>query len=283
MAANQKAARTRKDQHSRTQPPCALSIAGSDSSAGAGIQADLKTFSALGVYGATVITALTAQNTRGVRSVHWPPAAFIRAQLQAVLDDLPCAAVKIGMLGNEGVVREVAGALACYGVNQSVLDPVLVSSSGKALMSPDGLERLKSELIPRVGLITPNLPEVAALLGCSQPSAETQMITAARSLQAMGAQSVLIKGGHLQGEQCLDLLLHEGQIHRFPAARIHTANTHGTGCTLSAAITAYLALGEELVSAVQLAKTYLTGAIAAADRLHVGEGAGPLHHFHSYW
>jgi hydroxymethylpyrimidine/phosphomethylpyrimidine kinase len=263
--------------------PIALTIAGSDSGGGAGIQADLKTFAALGVYGASVITALTAQNTREVAAIHEVPAAFVTAQIDAVLGDLAVGAVKIGMLGNASVVAAVAAGLARWKAANVVLDPVLVASSGKRLLAPDAIEVLKRDLMPRARLVTPNLPEAAALLDTSVATSEAEIEAQAERLLALGAAAVLVKGGHGDGAESVDLLVDGQSVQRFAAPRIATRNTHGTGCTLSSAIAAGLAKGLSLGHATREAKDFVTAAIATADQLAVGQGHGPLHHFHGYW
>lgn len=264
-------------------PPIALTIAGSDSSGGAGIQADLKTFSALGVYGASVITALTAQNTLGVTAIHDVPDDFVAAQMDAVFSDLAVKAVKIGMLSRPGTIRTVAAGLVRHQARPVVLDPVMVAASGAKLLSDDAITTLITELLPRADLITPNLPEAAALLRAPQATDEGQMQAQAERLMALGAKAVLMKGGHGSGDLSVDLLVTAGETSRFTAPRYATRNTHGTGCTLSSAIAARLALGDDLASAVGGAKLYITDAIAAADRLQIGSGHGPVHHFFALW
>jgi hydroxymethylpyrimidine/phosphomethylpyrimidine kinase len=259
----------------------ALTIAGSDSSGGAGIQADLKTFAALGVYGASVITALTAQNTQGVSAILDVPPDFIAAQIDAVFSDLDIAAVKIGMLSRVAAIEAVARGLTRHKAKTIVLDPVMVATSGDKLLAPDAVGALRRLLIPRASIVTPNLPEAAALSGATLARNEQEMEIQAREILSLGARNVLIKGGHGEGEESVDLLVGEGEVVRLSAKRIDTKNTHGTGCTLSSAIAAGLAKGADLVSAVQDAKTYVTAAIATADRLQVGHGHGPLHHFHA--
>ncbi len=260
----------------------ALTIAGSDSGGGAGIQADLKTFSALGVYGASVITALTAQNTRAVTMVEPASPAMIAAQIDAVFDDLAVRAVKLGMLGGPEAIATVAAGLGGRGV-PVVLDPVMVAKSGDRLLPNEALAALRRELLPRATLLTPNLPEAADLLGQPAATDEAAMTAQAQALRAMGAQAVLMKGGHAAGAECVDLLVTETGITRLTAPRRQTANTHGTGCTLSAAVAAGLASGKTLEDAVRAAHRYLQGAIAAADGLGVGSGHGPVHHFHGIW
>ena len=261
----------------------AVTIAGSDSSGGAGIQADLKTFSALGVYGASVIAALTAQNTKGVSAVLDVPPAFVTAQMDAVFSDLTVGAVKIGMLGNAAVVATVAAGLARHSHIPVVLDPVMVATSGERLLTPDAVEALREKLVPLALVVTPNLPEAAALVDAPQAATEDEMVRQAERLLASGAKAVLMKGGHGKGAQSADLLVTATATVRFAAARIATGNTHGTGCTLAAAIAAGLAKGEDLSAAVRAAKDYVTAAIAAADHLGVGHGRGPVHHFHRWW
>jgi len=262
--------------------PIAVTIAGSDSSGGAGIQADLKTFSALGVYGASIITALTAQNTRGVLAIHEVPADFITAQIDAVFSDLDVGAVKIGMLGNATAIGAVAAGLDRHRARNVVLDPVMAATTGEKLLRADALGALQN-LIAHTSLLTPNLPEAAALLDMPIARDEDEMRTQAQTLLALGAGAVLIKGGHGNGLESVDLLIDAGGHARFAAPRIETNNTHGTGCTLAAAIAAGLAKDQDLGDAVRNAKTYVSAAIAAADRLNVGSGHGPVHHFHNWW
>ncbi len=265
-------------------PPIALTIAGSDSSGGAGIQADLKTFAAHQVYGASVIVALTAQNTRGVSAIHAVPAAFVLAQMEAVFSDLDVAAVKIGMLATAELIEAVAEGLERHKARNIVLDPVMVAASGAKLLEDEAIEAVRRRLFPLATLVTPNLPEAAALLGTTMAETESAMAEQAEKLAALGAANVLVKGGHGSGDTSSDLLLLAGgQRQRFSAPRHETLNTHGTGCTLSSAITAGLARGLALPEAVGHAKTYITAAIAAADSVRVGHGHGPVHHFHHWW
>jgi hydroxymethylpyrimidine/phosphomethylpyrimidine kinase len=261
----------------------ALTIAGSDSSGGAGIQADLKTFAALGVYGASAITALTAQNTKGVTGIHDVPPEFIVAQIDAVFSDLDVGAVKIGMLSRAGAIEAIGAALDRHKAKNIVLDPVMVAASGARLLADDAIATLRKVLIPRALLITPNLPEAAALTGAAMAKDEAGMAAQARQLRQDGARNVLIKGGHGEGAESVDLLIDANVNERLAAPRHPTRNTHGTGCTLSSAIAAGLAKGLDLVAAVRAAKAYVTAAITAADRLAVGHGHGPLHHFHAQW
>ena len=261
----------------------AVTIAGSDSGGGAGIQADLKTFSALGVYGASVITALTAQNTQGVTGIHDVPPEFITAQIDAVFSDLAVNAVKIGMLSAPAAIAAVAAGLDRWKQTLVVLDPVMVASSGDRLLAPAAIDILKSALIPRALVITPNLPEAAALLDAPIAETEDEMRAQAEKLLALGAKAVLIKGGHASGAEAIDLLVSREAVARLSAERAATKNTHGTGCTLSSAIAAGLAKGQRLGEAVSDAKQYVTEAIGCADELEVGHGHGPVHHFHAWW
>ena len=255
-----------------------LSIAGSDSGGGAGIQADLKTFSALGCYGMTAITALTAQNTTGVQAIHGVPAAFLKAQLQSVLDDIGVDAVKIGMLHSPDVVEVVAWAIDHYGLKQVVLDPVMVATSGDRLIAQETVAVLVSELFPRVQLVTPNLDE-ASLLVQKNLSQIEELQPAGLELLAMGAKAVLLKGGHVQGDVLCDVLHQSGTDARvFQSTRIHSRNVHGTGCSLSSAIAAYLALGHDMHTAVEQARAFIRQAIASGAAVKTGEGHGPLNH-----
>lgn len=258
----------------------ALTIAGSDSGGGAGIQADLKAFSALGVYGASVLTAVTAQNTRGVTAVEQVSPATVGAQMDAVLDDLKVGAIKLGMLFSSEIIAEVARRLD--GRIPVVLDPVMIAKSGDALLQDAAVEALISQLVPRAALLTPNLPEAARLLDAQPARDADEMEAQGRALCARGAGAVLMKGGHGGGPICTDVLVLPGAPPvLLEAPRIETRNTHGTGCTLSAAIAAGLAKGQSLPKAVRTAHAYLQGAIRAADRLTVGSGHGPVHHFHA--
>ncbi len=264
--------------------PIALTIAGSDSSGGAGIQADLKTFSALGVYGASVITALTAQNTRGVRAIHAVPGDFIASQLDAVLDDLDVKAIKIGMVGGSDAAQAIAERLARVKGIPIVLDPVMIATSGDPLLEEDAETILRERLIPLADLITPNLEEAARLLGDTSAAAgESEMTDQAMRLLSLGSNAVLIKGGHGHGAEAVDILWDGVMQTRFAAPRVKTENTHGTGCTLASAIAAELAKGLSLQEACASAKVFLSGALAYAKFLEVGEGSGPVHHFHRHW
>ncbi len=262
--------------------PIALTIAGSDSGGGAGIQADLKTFSALGVYGASVITALTAQNTQGVTGIHDTPPDFIAAQIDAVFSDLDVKAVKIGMLSRPDAITTIVAGLQRWRPAHVVLDPVMVATSGDRLLAPEAIELLRTRLIPAVKIITPNLPEAAALLELPVATTEAEIEKQGGKLLALGCPAVLIKGGHGDGPESVDYLVTQDTTIRLPAPRIRTRNTHGTGCTLSSAIAAGLAKGQSLETAVRYAKAYVSAAIAAADRLDIGKGHGPVHHFYAF-
>ncbi len=263
--------------------PNVLSIAGSDPSGGAGIQADLKTFSALGVYGMAALSGLTAQNTCGVSAIEPLPPAFVAAQIDAVFADIRVDAVKLGMLGGADVVAAVADRLRHWRPPVLVVDPVMVAKGGAALLADAAVQRLREELLPLATVLTPNLPEAAVLLGIAPPADLPAMREAARALHALGPAWVLLKGGHLPGMDCTDLLYDGCAFTPLPARRLPTANTHGTGCTLAAAIAAHLARGLAVPQAVARAKAYLTAAIAAADTLDVGHGHGPVQHFHAWW
>lgn len=261
----------------------AVTIAGSDSGGGAGIQADLKTFSALGVYGASVITALTAQNTRGVSAIHEAPPEFVRAQIDAVFSDLAVDAVKIGMLANPQVIAAVADGLASWSQTTVVLDPVMIAASGDQLLRDEAVDSLRSRLMPMALVVTPNLPEASRLLERPVGDDRESMLAAARDLLSMGPRAVLVKGGHGSGSESSDLLFDSDGPTWLSSPRHATQNTHGTGCTLSSAIAAGLARGLDLKTAVAEAKSYITDAIVAADRLAIGHGHGPVHHFHRSW
>ena len=263
--------------------PNVLTIAGSDPSGGAGIQADLKTFSALGAYGTSVITALTAQNTQGVSGVHPVPAEFIAAQLETLLDDVRIDAVKIGMVASREVAEVIRAALTRRRPRWVVLDPVMVAKSGDILVDDAGIRAVREVLVPLADLVTPNLPEAAVLLDAPVPGDRDGMLALAPALRALGAGATLLKGGHLAGEECPDLLITAEATRWVEGARVDTANLHGTGCTLSSAIAARLALGEALPAAVAGAKQWLGEALAASRRLDVGQGRGPVHHFHAWW
>jgi len=261
----------------------ALTIAGSDSSGGAGIQADLKTFAAFGVYGASVITAVTAQNAKRVRAIHPVPAEFVAAQIDAVFEDLSVRATKIGMLWGAEIIAAVAAGLARWRHAQVVLDPVLVASSGAPLLADDARESLKRVLAPRARLITPNLPEAAALLDVPVARNEKEMREQGERLLALGAGAVLVKGGHGSGSESIDILVEPSGFTRFATERVRGASPHGTGCTLSSAIVAGLAKGLLLAEAIENAKRYLTAALQRAAEMNIGSGSGAVHHFHAIW
>ncbi|WP_116952462.1 bifunctional hydroxymethylpyrimidine kinase/phosphomethylpyrimidine kinase [Jiangella endophytica] len=261
--------------------PTIITVAGSDPSGGAGIQADLKTFSALGAYGGAVLTALTAQNTRGVTGVLPVPGAFVTEQLDALFTDLDVAAVKTGMLGSPDVVEAVADAARRHGVRNLVVDPVMVATSGDRLVDDATVEAIRDRLLPLASVITPNLPETAALLGVAAV-APGEAADAAAELRAKGP-AALVKGGHAAGPDAVDVLADDDGVLELREPRVATTNTHGTGCTLSSAIAVGLGHGRPLRDAVRTAKTYLTDALRAADQLHVGGGHGPVHHFHAWW
>lgn len=261
----------------------ALTIAGTDPSGGAGIQADLKTFSALGAYGCSVITALVAQNTRGVQSVYRIEPDFVAAQLDSVFSDVRIDTTKIGMLAETDIVEAVADRLARYGVENVVLDTVMLAKSGDPLLSPSAVSTLRQRLLPQVSLITPNLPEAAALLDAPHAANEREMLEQGRALRALGCDAVLMKGGHLDDAESPDWLFTPEGEHRFTAPRVITKNTHGTGCTLSAALAALRPRHRSWLDTVPEAKAWLSAALAQADTLEVGRGIGPVHHFHAWW
>lgn len=262
----------------------ALTIAGSDCSGGGGIQADIKTFSALGVYGASVIVALTAQNTKGVQGVFFPPIEFARKQIQSVYDDLKVDAVKIGMLATKDHVLAVADVLRTVKARNIVLDPVMVSKSGDRLLEDGAIEALKTHLMPLVDIMTPNIPEALAILGRQDPIVPEHMSNVVEKLWASSrVKSVLLKGGHVLGEKATDVFFDGTECTFFTGERVHTKNTHGTGCTLSSAIAAGLAKDYPLPKAIEDAKQYVTKAIQFADTLGVGQGCGPIDHFYKVW
>ncbi len=265
--------------------PIALTIAGSDSGGGAGIQADLKTFSALKAYGCSVITALTAQNTLGVQGIFDVSPAFVQQQLDSVFSDLNVSAAKVGMLSQPGVIDAVVQAISKYQPEHLVVDPVMVATSGDVLLQEDAIDSLRNTLIPKATLITPNLPEAAVLLDCPCPQSLDAMEAMVEPLMALGAGAVLLKGGHLTaaGGKAVDLFYDGQTLHTLQSPWIATQNTHGTGCTLSSAVTALLARGFQLSKAVSDAKEYIARAIAHADTLNIGSGHGPVHHFYQSW
>lgn len=264
-----------------TSVPIALTIAGSDSSGGAGIQADLKTFTALGVYGASVIAALTAQNTQGVTGVLAVPPDFIALQIDAVATDLAVTATKTGMLGEAAAVDAVCDGLERHALGHLVVDPVMVATSGDVLLAPDAIARVTARLIPKADVITPNLAEAARLLDARPAESLADMERQARDLLALGCGAVVLKGGHMTGAHAIDVLVTRAAPdtpQRFAAPRIDTRNTHGTGCTLAAAIAANLALGLALPQAVANAKGFLADALASGRHLQIGRGSGPVDH-----
>lgn len=268
----------------RQTPRNVLSIAGSDPSGGAGIQADLKTFSALGAYGMSVITALTAQNTQGVSAVRAMDAGFLREQIDRIFDDIRVDAVKIGMIGSADSVASIAACLERYRPPFVVVDPVMVARSGDRLIDAEAVVALRDRLLPLADLITPNLPEAAVLLGEEVVRSESEFVELGERLLTLGADAALVKGGHLPGDACNDLLYRSGgKTTWLRVQRVQTTNTHGTGCTLSSAIAALWPANESLPIAVGKAKDYLTRALESADRLRVGRGHGPVHHFHALW
>lgn len=274
----------------RSSPPNALSVAGIDPSGGAGIFADLKAFSALGAYGTGVVAALTAQNTQGVAGVHGVPPPFVRLQLDTLFADVRIDAAKVGMLGTAEIAIAVAEGLAppvsAGRLPHLVVDPVMVAKSGDALLGREAIATLIEAVLPLATVLTPNLPEAGVLLGARPADTTKEMQRAAERLRRLlrddGQRFVLLKGGHLAGD-ATDLLFDGDRMIELTAPRVATRNTHGTGCTLSAAIAALLAHGIEPVAAVRQAKQYLTEALRQADRLDVGSGHGPVHHFHAWW
>lgn len=265
-----------------TGVPVALTIAGSDSGGGAGIQADLKTFSALGVFGTSAITAVTAQNTMAVTDIHGIPLSTVSAQIKAVLDDFDVGAIKIGMLATAETITTVTAAIRDFS-GPVVLDPVMVAKSGDLLLQQSAIDTLRDQLIPRASVITPNLPEAATLLGLAPATVPEEAARQGEALIQQGANAVLMKGGHAKSSLCTDHLITKESTLELTAPRIDTRSTHGTGCTFSAAIAAHLARGENLQEAVANAHRYLQAAIAKAEKLGVGHGHGPVHHFHAIW
>ncbi|SOE18539.1 hydroxymethylpyrimidine kinase /phosphomethylpyrimidine kinase [Hoeflea halophila] len=256
-----------------------LSIAGSDPSGGAGIQADIKAISANGAYAMAAITALTAQNTQGVSAVHLVPPAFVGEQIEAVFADIRVDAIKVGMIATAEIAEAVAGALRKHRAVPVVLDPVMIAKGGAPLLADDAVATVRDQLLPLATLLTPNLPEAAHLLGLPMAENRDDMAAQARALRALGPRTVLLKGGHLESTDSPDILVTGGEDHWFEAPRTATKNTHGTGCTLSAALAAQIARGLSLPDAVTAAKAYVAGAITQADELSVGTGHGPTHHF----
>ena len=268
-----------------THPPVALTVAGSDPSGGAGIQADLKTFSALGAYGTTVMTALTAQSTRGVSAVHPVPPAFVRQQWRTLLDDVHVDTVKIGMLGSAEHVDVVGTLLDEWQVEHVVLDPVMVATSGDRLLDEDAVDAVR-RLVPHVSLVTPNLAEAAILLDTEPATTVDEMVDQAKAVVGLGARRALVKGGHLvgtDGDVSVDVIADAEGTHLLAEPRVDTPNTHGTGCTLSSAAAVLRTRRQSWLDAVRDAKRWLTGALEQSHRLRVGHGAGPVHHFHEQW
>lgn len=268
---------------SRGSTPIALTVAGSDSGGGAGIQADIKAMSATGAYACSVIAALTAQNTQGVTGVMPIPADFIRAQFDAVFADVPVKAVKVGMLADVATINVVADCLRQYQPEFVVLDPVMVATSGDLLLAEDAVTSLIEQMLPLADVITPNLPEAMTLLGRRgqpEPEDESGLLDLARALLGLGCQSVLVKGGHQNNDESVDYWLNKQVSKRFASKRFDTRNTHGTGCTLSSSIASFLAQGHDMESAISHAKDYISAAIAHADELYIGDGHGPVHHFY---
>ena len=271
--------------------PVALTVAGSDPSGGAGVQADLKTFSALGAYGTAVLTALTAQNTRGVTGVHPVPAPFVGEQVATLLADVTVHATKTGMLGTAAVVREVAAALAGRAAGPVVVDPVMVATSGDRLVDDDAVAAVRTDLLPVADLVTPNVPEAAALLGVAPATTVDELTGQARALLDLGPRAVLLKGGHLGGDVSVDVLVTAAGVVETVRPRIATRATHGTGCTLSSAIAALVArrlagapdAEPDWLPAVEGARDYLQAALAGGEALGIGSGSGPVHHFAGIW
>lgn len=267
--------------NTNTCTPIVLTIAGSDSGGGAGIQADIKSISATGGYACSVITAITAQNTLGVHGIFPIPLAHVETQLDAVFSDLNVMAVKIGMLADSSIIRLVEEKLRQYKPPFIVVDPVMVATSGDLLLQTSAIETLKSDLLPLADVITPNLPEAAALVGLAEPTTNEEMLAMVDALRQLNCQRVLLKGGHIESsELSTDLLIEQDDVQHFSSPRIDTKNTHGTGCTLSSAIASFLAQGKSIDEAVALAKDYIYHAIAHADELNIGQGHGPVHHFY---
>ncbi|MFQ5873560.1 MAG: bifunctional hydroxymethylpyrimidine kinase/phosphomethylpyrimidine kinase [Dehalococcoidia bacterium] len=259
--------------------PRAMTIAGSDSGAGAGIQADLKTFAALGVYGTSVITAITAQNTLEVTQVLELPTDLVAAQIDTVMSDIGTDAAKTGMLSSSRIIGVVAERIKALGIPNLVVDPVMVAKSGARLLQEEAVQSLRDELLPLATVVTPNIPEAEVLVGYRLESME-DVYKAAREMAKMGAANVVIKGGHRPGP-VTDVLYSEGIVREFTSPRVESENTHGTGCTFASAVAAYLALGREVEQAVYHAKEYVTEAIRAA--FPIGKGHGPVHHFYRFW
>lgn len=269
--------------NSKAVTPIALTIAGSDSGGGAGIQADLKTFSALGVFGCSAITSLTAQNTLGVQAVLPIPPEFVQQQIQSVMNDIDVGAIKTGMLTNADIISALVESLTQFPAIPLVVDPVMVATSGDRLLAEDAIEILLTELMTMATIVTPNLHEAAALLNCSIARTQKDMQQQGEALLNLGLKAVLMKGGHTEDNQATDLLITHSGTEIFSAPRLQTKNTHGTGCTLASAIAAGLAKKLSLQDAVKQAKDYLQGALAASNQLKIGKGSGPVHHFFKFY
>lgn len=265
--------------------PKTLTIAGSDSGGGAGIQADLKTFSALKTYGMSCLVALTAQNTQGVNSIHPVPEDFVKEQIKAVFEDIGVDSVKIGMLFSSEIIKQVAQELHVQKAGNIVLDPVMVSQNGDKLLQDNTINTMVSDLFPLTTIITPNLMEAEVLLDRKINGEEEEMEKAAKDLGKHGSDAVLLKGGHSAQGEAIDYLYYKkkDKVYHLTNERTETTNTHGTGCTLSSAISAHLARGFSLVEAVEEAKSYITGAIKAGSYYQIGQGSGPVHHFFRFW
>lgn len=269
--------------HSSIPTPIALTIAGSDSGGGAGIQADLKTFSALGVFGCSAIASLTAQNTLGVQGVLPIPPAFVQQQIHSVLSDINVGAIKTGMLATAEIIAAVAESLIAYPQIPFVLDPVMVATSGDRLLAEDAIQTLIEKLLPLATLITPNLHEAAVLLNTTAAHNLAEMQLQGEKIITLGARAVLMKGGHADGDNATDLLITAAGVEAFSAPRLQTKNTHGTGCTLASAIAAGLAKQLSLSDSVKQAKEYLHHALVHSEKLHIGQGSGPVHHFYNFY
>ena len=269
------------DKNETYRYPVALTIAGSDSGGGAGIQADIKTFSSLGVFGASAITAITAQNTQGVRGIQAISPEILRGQIEAILEDFIVDAVKIGMLHNKDAVKVVSETLSSFQQTSIILDPVMISTSGSKLLEDDAIRTIMDELFPKATLLTPNIPETEYLSGIKINN-EADILCAARKLQEKGCKAILIKGGHIPGVETVDrLFINENNPICLVSPTVETFNTHGTGCTLSSAIAAYMALGHSLVEAVRLAKEYMNNALVHGANVCMGKGHGPVNHIFS--
>ena len=263
--------------------PKVLSIAGSDPSGGAGIQADLKSFSANKTFGMSVITALTAQNTMGVQDIHLVPEDFIESQINSIFQDIIVDAVKIGMIANSSIASLISKNLRKRKVKNIVIDPVMVAKGGATLLESDAIETIRKDLIQVADVLTPNLPEAALLTNCDIATTKSEMLTQGKQLLDLGPKAIYVKGGHLKSKKSPDLLITINDEIWFEAPRVNTINTHGTGCTLSSAICANLAHGFEIETAISISKQYVTDAIKNADKLNVGQGHGPTHHFNNLW